>query len=729
MKKFILYIMMVSFALWSLSSCNQEVIQDNGYGYLGLSLDSDLSEDAMTKAGDELVFSIDVFNASGQKVASRDDHRTITNDDPIKLQVGSYSAEARSGEDLNAAFDNPYYEGRSAKNFKINPGRTTTESLTCTLANTIVSVEFPGDFSRFTDYEVAVTNGTGDKLVFSNKPQSGNNLEAGFDAKAYFAVTGELTWELYLKNTDGGEYRATETYTDVKARQHYHLKFAMGEDTGADGAFILKIGLENSWDESVHEITLDFSKKNMPDVLTNEEFAAVSGESVPVPVGNMTEKAISFSAAEGVRSLFVAHDNQVMADKGLPETVEFVGAPQTLMSSLNSVGFVVTDVITRAIDGNSKNVNVNLTGFIASLPVGRYEIDFTFIDTKGRYEVFELVFEIISDVDAEAVAAKTGWAAFAQLEGRFFDVAKKDVLAFQYRKAADSKWTDVPHSDIDVNTVSLRFSTVLYGLEPSTEYVFRAVSDEDIETREVSFTTSSMMTLPNLSFDNWTNDDKYPNAAGSNVWDSANSSGAAVTTSPTTDAVKGKAAKLESVSALGMMAAGNIFTGAFGGLDGLGAELNWGTPFDSRPLALKGYFKYSPVTINKVKDPYKDMKGKMDQCQILVFLADWDSPFVVNTNKKQFVDLDNDPGIIALGVLNTDESSSGYVGFTLPLVYRDNTRMPKYIVVAGASSRFGDYFTGGIGSTLYLDEFQFVYDPAELTDDEFNTVFSKVSPF
>ena len=79
MKRRLSYVMMVICSAILSVSCNQEVIQDNGYGYLGVSLDSDLSEDLLTKADtDEPVFSVDVLNASGQTVASREDHRTIT---------------------------------------------------------------------------------------------------------------------------------------------------------------------------------------------------------------------------------------------------------------------------------------------------------------------------------------------------------------------------------------------------------------------------------------------------------------------------------------------------------------------------------------------------------------------------------------------------------------------------------------------------------------------------
>ena len=107
-----------------------------------------------------------------------------------------------------------------------------------------------------------------------------------------------------------------------------------------------------------------------------------------------------------------------------------------------------------------------------------------------------------------------------------------------------------------------------------------------------------------------------------------------------------------------------------------------------------------------------------------MFLTDWSAPFHINTDAKKFVDQENDPGIIALGVHYSSNTDSEYVQVTIPLVYRDIERTPNYVVVAGAASRYGDYFTGGVGSVLLLDEFEFIYDPADLTEEEFNEVFS-----
>jgi hypothetical protein len=728
MKRRLSYIMMVVLSAGVLASCNQEVIQDNSYGYLGLKMDNDPSADIIVKAGtaDEIVFAVDVLNASGQSVASVEDHRTVTTENPIKLQIGYYDVVASNGENLNAAFDNPYYKG--VKNVRIYPDKINTVNLTCTLANTIFSVEFPEEFDQHFDvYEVSVTNGIGDPLVLSNAPSSGNSLEAGFDAEAYFAVTGSLTWNLYLKNIEGTEYRHTVTYTDVKARQHYHLKFNLGEDVSADGAFVVKVTLDNTLDESSHELILDFDNRYLPSVSSNDEFAVESGEPVTTPVGNTISKVLQFSTPVGVQSLRITHDNDALVASGLPKSVELVGASAT---DLSPVGIQVSPSPgTKAVAAGAQGVVLDITTFVSKLPVGSYEMDFTVIDAKGHYDVFELVLEVISDVDAEAVAAYTGWACFAKLEGRYFNADMPEGMTFQYRKTSEAEWTEIDPSDMVVNAASLRYTTILFGLEPNAQYVFRAVSAEDKETKEITFSTAASATIHNLNFDSWSDSDKYPNASGYDIWDSANSSGAAITTKPVTDAVKGYAARLESVKAMGMMAAGNIFTGQFAGLAGLGAKLDWGTPFNARPIAVRGYYKYSPKTIDMAKAPYTDMKGQMDQSQIVVFLTDWTSQFRINTSSKEFVDLDNDPGIIALGQHNSSNADAGYVKFTLPLVYRDATRIPNFLVIAAASSRYGDYFTGGVGSVLYVDEFELIYDPAELTEDEYNKVFSKVSPF
>ena len=300
-------------------------------------------------------------------------------------------------------------------------------------------------------------------------------------------------------------------------------------------------------------------------------------------------------------------------------------------------------------------------------------------------------------------------------------------VSLEFKKESDEDWT--VWEPVEISDLSV--FAELTGLEPDTPYLVR-LTNSISTSPEVAFRTALAETVPNLSFDDWYKDGSVwmPDAnTESHVWDSANPGTSMLGVTPTTpeesDVVSGKAARLETTSVFGMLAAGNIYNGQFGNIAGLGAELDWGYPFTSRPLALHGYYKYAPKAIDVAKDPYKDLKGSSDECQIQILLTDWESQFHINTSDKIFVDMANDPHIIAYGSLVSSNTDSEYVEFTIPLIYRSK-RIPKYIVIVGAASRYGDYFTGGKGSVLKLDEFSLIYNPADLTPEEHAQVFSNL---
>ena len=89
-------------------------------------------------------------------------------------------------------------------------------------------------------------------------------------------------------------------------------------------------------------------------------------------------------------------------------------------------------------------------------------------------------------------------------------------------------------------------------------------------------------------------------------------------------------------------------------------------------------------------------------------VTDWDEPFKV-TPPNKLVDFEGDPSIIGYGKVVFDKETTKYEKFTLDIEYR-NDRTPKYVVIVASSSALGDYFTGGEGSVLYLDEFSFKYE-------------------
>ena len=286
----------------------------------------------------------------------------------------------------------------------------------------------------------------------------------------------------------------------------------------------------------------------------------------------------------------------------------------------------------------------------------------------------------------------------------------------QYRKTSEENWTDISQITFDGNNISCRIER----LDEGTEYAVRAANGSD-RSAEQLFTTGTPDQIDNMDFDKWYQEGKvwYPNPGPTiKIWDTANKGASLLGDSSTIPvdfvAVQGadkQAARLESRWAAIAFAAGNIYSGEFGRVNGIGAELQWGTSFTGRPKALHGYYAYEPKVIDRAKPPYESLKGQMDQCQILVLLTDWDEPFKVNTTTGTFVDQENDPHIIAYAKYESSENTGGqYREFTLPLEYRRPDATPKYAVIVACASYKGDFFTGGTGSLMYVDEFSFIYE-------------------
>lgn len=326
--------------------------------------------------------------------------------------------------------------------------------------------------------------------------------------------------------------------------------------------------------------------------------------------------------------------------------------------------------------------------------------------------------------DEGQTAKLSPWTKRAYIEG----TTKTGNVSARYRelqttetKADDNaSWESVLSNEIEIFEDG-RFVLTFTHLKPGTTYEYELTVDNKTNNIQ-TFTTEPEEKVPNLSFDEWFKDGKswYANKDLTDenyFWDSGNKGsntiGEANPTSPeTNDIVKGKAARLESKTVASVFAAGSLYTGTFGKVEGLsGASLNFGRPYSSRPSALKGYYKYNSGTIDKAKAPYEELIGQKDSCHIYVGLFTWDKPFPVNTSTGTFVDRtwDNE-NMVAYGELVNGETIKDYTPFTIRLKYRDYTTKPTYILVVASASKYGDYFTGSTSSVLLLDECELVFE-------------------
>lgn len=301
------------------------------------------------------------------------------------------------------------------------------------------------------------------------------------------------------------------------------------------------------------------------------------------------------------------------------------------------------------------------------------------------------------------------------------------VCGFDYRKADDSEWISVPENDIVVDGTD--FSTVLTGLTPETKYVCRAKVG-DTEGSEVEFTTLAEIEVPNMGFEDWTQEGKVicpwvPE--GETYWDTGNKGSTTISendnlTMGVEDVRSGSsgklAAKLESKAVVGIFAAGNLFIGKYKQTQGMDGVLGFGRTFNSFPIKLTGYYKYTQSTINKVSTGYESLEGQPDTGIIWVALVSG-SPDSYGTYVEVKTDNKNNNGkyfdknadyVLAYGEMNIEESVTEYKKFEIEFEYKRTDVVPSGLLIVCSASKLGDYFTGGVGSTLWVDDFKLEYD-------------------
>lgn len=414
---------------------------------------------------------------------------------------------------------------------------------------------------------------------------------------------------------------------------------------------------------------------------------------------------------------------------------------------LDGTSFTRTGTITDVLPGKLYKMNLMYT-------VKDGKLDFS-LSVDYSTEIFDdtIIFEPVS-TGLAASSIYEIWAAHATLHADV-DATEYANSTVQFAYSSDgSAWTTVD----GVNDSEGTWKADINGLTPSTTYTYKLLIDDVQVGEEKTFTTEAAPKLPNGSFEyvsNVSGESYYkfydPNCGvedGSYMfWGSGNgegsegvsgsaSMGIVITTIDTGDKKDGNQSVLcKNNSIVGMLTAGNLFTGQFAGLVGTsGGKVNFGRPWTSRPTALRIWCKYQTGKINILKNESLGVtKNDYDRAQVKVAIGTWDykkyggtknSPVHINTtDASTFVDFFTDPNTIANGDLiiyndgymlnhgaKVTETTSEWVEYIIPLDYRQLSAYPTHIVISCATSQFGDYFTGYDGGKLWIDGAELIYE-------------------
>ena len=625
----------------------------------------------------------------------------------VKLVAGHYIAEAWAGDSLSADWEKKYYKG--VTEFDITNG-TVQVGIECKIANVVASVVYDDKIDdALTDYTMTVGHRRG-SLEFIGRDQR----------KGYYMMPSSdhnLTWTLTGTQSDGSTFTKTGEILDVQPATEYILTVKynpQNEEIG--GAFIEVV---------VDEETIDFE-----DGVTVMAAPRIDG------IGfDLNKAVVGEPGTIGKRSVYVTGavslTNVVVESEDLTEIiggpdVDLMEADQEIIELLHDAGiyFQLYDVV-----ADKSNMKISFDEeYTDALDKGEHIFVIKATDENGKSKSATLTINV-SDAPVIASPATNVSYFTATLNG---EVTKAGVeeIGFNYRKVGTQAWT---HVDGTLN--GSEYTAQLTDLVDRTTYEYVATSKDYTSLVVETFTTLSAQ-LPNSSFEDWYTYNGKIYIPGTdyttNFWDSGNHGSTTmggesnnITKSSTDYVHSGKysaylRSKFVGVMTIGKFAAGNIFAGKYLDTDGMDGVLGWGRPFTHSPKSVKVWAKYIPKASDRNGSGNYLPQGTLDQGIIYMALVDdtksdykgeqW--PCVIKTKpaEQQLFDKNGD-NVIAYGehVFETATEGNGLVLIEFNLEYKKEGVTPSNIIFVASASRYGDYFQGGEGSELYIDDIEFIY--------------------
>lgn len=706
----------------------------------------------------DVTYALDLVDMNGDTVAHYDDHRTVRS---IKLKEGVYTVHAQDNTRVSedASFGVPRYGG--VESVTVKAGENTPVVMICKLTNVKVQVV---DFEQairdnFPEYSLVVKpteDYTGrDTLTFTQ-------ADADAGQAGWIDQTAKGTFVLIFRavNKQSPEKRQIyiRTIADAEPADFYRLSVKMNPvGDPSDGGTMFRLSVKTDTKEYEFPFGVKDHTRPAPTV------SRADGGSIREPLMTNVDTRngqikLNVHADAGMQRLRIRHeDAAVLLKYGLPGMINLGGdndmatdeAQRAALAGIMtwSDGSVVGETDTW-IDFSGLMNTATVDGVL--LPEGIYTVDIEVYDYDNQLVTHRVNLSVARDfatggaLSAELVNGVPGVGAkYAYVTAKWLGSDTPSGLGFQYRVlgSGDDAWVTVPVPEAAIDPGQKSFRGLLTGLTPETLYEFRPVGDHLAPGSAAVFTTEVLTELPNLDFEGGAYgsfdgaDGVYdPNVPGqTRFWASGNPGGMYTmlgqglkknVTQPVTgtQARTGTALWMTSyfVNIVGVksLATGTVYSGTFGPISSAPTNSNqqralvhYGQPYAARPVGLKGWYKYIPKAIDTdIDGKYPELIGQMDQGKIYISLEKWGSGV---TSRPA------DPTVVGYGELLSGATpvvpdNNGYVPFEFKITYTSTDR-PDHIVMCATCSYLSDDFCGGAGSTLYIDDFEVIWEPDRLS--------------
>ena len=306
-------------------------------------------------------------------------------DPDFEFNVGVYTLEAFYGDENTEGFGCPYFYGSTQ--VKVEDGKTTPVSLTASLGNALVSVEYTENFTNYmTDWSAEIHSAGGQYFDYAKD-----------ETRPVYVMDGKIEVSVNFTKPNGNGAKMSVAEFEATAARHYRLKIDMEGGSGTVQQIVVTLDEELEDDERTIDISDEVLNSPAPEI-TAAGFTP--GEAVSFVAGVPYDYSLNFNliARGGLKEVKLTTNSASLQAQGWPAEIELMGASAAERQTLTDLGLGI-----RGLYNNPDQMAVlsfaDVLGHIAYLSAGDNTATFT-VEVKDQFS------KVSEPVSLTAVASR-----------------------------------------------------------------------------------------------------------------------------------------------------------------------------------------------------------------------------------------------------------------------------------------------------------------------------------
>lgn len=240
--------------------------------------------------------------------------------------VGDYTLEASYGDPATEGFGCPAFYGSTT--LKVKENQTASVSLTATLANTMVSVDYTDAFREYMTAWNAELHSVGSaNYIFYSQTET----------RPAYLTPGTVTVDQTFTMPNGKEATVEVANFTAEAKHHYHL--TVDVNNGGVGKVVLEITFDDSLEIEPVLINLDDIVNAPAPEVTPKGFTEGTAVEFVTGMAPDIELGMDIVAMGGLSSVTLSTTCASLIAQGWPAEVELVNTPENIQSRMSALGF------------------------------------------------------------------------------------------------------------------------------------------------------------------------------------------------------------------------------------------------------------------------------------------------------------------------------------------------------------------------------------------------------